>query len=62
VIGVLPAAVSRHNCPSAPFAVTHILAAVSAPKAGKTVGIVTLLSSTADAMVGWCRLTLSNPR
>ena len=51
VVGVLPATVSRHNCPAAPFAVSNILAGVSTPgQSNKTLGVVTFLSHAAHAM------------
>ena len=49
-VGVLPASVSRHNCPAAPFAVSGVMAGVSAPGAEKTLGVVTILSDSHDAM------------
>jgi probable aminopeptidase NPEPL1 len=51
VVGVLPPSVSRHNCSAAPFAVSTILAGVSAPAdPARVLGIVTALRRDADAI------------
>ena len=51
VVGVLPTAVSRHNCPAAAFAVDVVLAGVHPPAHGQTLGIITALKdATSDAV------------
>ena len=50
VVGVLPTAVSRHNCPAAAHAVDAILAGVHPPAHGRTLGVITALASTSDAV------------
>ena len=51
VVGVLPTAVSRHNCPAAAFAVDVVLAGVHPPAHGQSLGIITALKdATSDAV------------
>ena len=50
LIGVLPTAVSRHNCPAAAFAVNALLAGCQPPAHGQTLGVITALTSTSDAV------------